>query len=424
MNSFIIAGTSSSVGKTTITKALLSQMNNVQAFKIGPDFIDPLHHQKITKKPSYNLDLFAYGEEKTAFIFNRYKSEINVIEGVMGLYGGLNHSLDNYSSAHLSRVLNLPVILVVSGDKKDSSLAAEILGYINYDKNVRIIGVIINNVNKTQYDYHKENVESLGIKVFGYLPKLDEPLLERHLGLVLPEEINEYDLLINNLREISSKTLEIDLIMKHTVDSFEYTNHNYFEDIIDCHKNKTIAITNDSAFSFFYQLHLDMLKVSGAKIKFFSPLVDELPEADLYFFAGGYPENHLPILAENKRIIKQIRNTHKKIIAECGGFIYLSKGMQVLDEFYPLVGLYDIETILTDKLDVSHFGYLDINTKDGYKLKGHEFHYSKTRCINEEYEYYEVINKNYKTGFKNKNVIAGYPHIMWFSNIDYFKKIF
>ncbi|PAT02231.1 hypothetical protein CI105_02495 [Candidatus Izimaplasma bacterium ZiA1] len=424
MNSFIVAGTSSSVGKTTVTKSLLSIIKHAQAFKVGPDFIDPLHHKKITGKPSYNLDLFAYQEDKTKFIFNQYKSEVNIIEGVMGLYGGLNHELDNFSTAHLSRTLNLPVILVVNGEKKDSSLAAEILGYINYDKRVNIVGVIINNITKKQYDYHKDNIEKIGTKVFGYLPKLDVTIKERHLGLKLPEEIVEYDEFISNLSKVAKETIELDLLLSNTVDNNSYETKDYFKTIINCHKNKIIAVSKDKAFSFFYDLHIEMLKKSGAIIKYFSPIHDSLPEADLYFFSGGYPENHLEELVLNKKIFNQLKDTTKKIIAECGGFIFLSNGIEVKDTYYDLVGLYNIDTIFTNKLDMAHFGYLDIVTKDNHCIKGHEFHYSKTLNISEDYDYYNVLNKGYKTGYKNNNIIAGYPHIMWFSNIDYFKKIF
>ena len=147
MKGFVLAGTRSGIGKTTVSMGLMATFEDVAPFKVGPDYIDPSFHKFITGNKSYNLDLFLMGEDGVRYSFEKHSKEISIVEGVMGLYDGLGNSLDNYSTAHLSRILKLPVILVVDAAGKSTSIAAEVLGYKNLDSRVNIAGVIINKVN-------------------------------------------------------------------------------------------------------------------------------------------------------------------------------------------------------------------------------------------------------------------------------------
>lgn len=193
MKGFIIAGVSSGIGKTTLSMGLMSLFENVSPFKVGPDYIDPGFHQFVTGNKSYNLDLFMMGEEGVRYSFAQHHKNISIVEGVMGLYDGIDHSLDNNSTAHLSRVLGLPVILVVDGKGKGSSIAAQVLGYKLFDSRVNIAGVIINRVGEAMYNYYKEAIEKFtGIECIGYLP--EDKTLEvgsRHLGLLQAGEIED-----------------------------------------------------------------------------------------------------------------------------------------------------------------------------------------------------------------------------------------
>ncbi|KFZ26726.1 MAG: Cobyrinic acid A,C-diamide synthase [Candidatus Izimaplasma bacterium HR2] len=426
MKTIIIAGTNSGVGKTTITKALLTLIDNAQAFKMGPDFIDPSFYRYITKRNVYNLDLFCYQEDKLKYVFNRYKKSINIIEGVMGLYGGLGFTLDNHSTAHTARTLDAPILLVVDGKHKDSSIQAEVLGYIKRDERLNIKGVIINNVSKKMYQYLSNALQEINIKTYGYLPKVqDITIPERHLGLLQAQDIDNLDLNLNRLKEVANETIDVGEIVKDFDHTFNYQGIEYFDIIKDIFLNKTIAITKDESFSFFYDLHLEMLKCSGANIVYFSPLHDtSLPTADLYYFSGGYPEIYVEELSKNTSIFKEIKETSKAIYAECGGYIYLSKSILINNKKTSLVNLFFSDIVMTKMLDFKHFGYLDIITKDGYKIKGHEFHYSKLIDSKEKDNYYNVVNKEYITGVIKENIKGGYPHILWLSNLEYYKKIF
>ena len=187
MKGFIIAGTKSGIGKTTITLGLMKNFQNVSPFKIGPDYIDGRFHEYATKNPSYNLDYFLMKEEGIKYSFLKHRKDMSIIEGVMGLYDGLGDELSNGSTAHISKILNLPIILVVDGEKRGTSISAEVLGYKNFDPEINICGVIINRVtSKKAYDILASSIEKYtGITCLGYLPKIQEVELgERHLGLM------------------------------------------------------------------------------------------------------------------------------------------------------------------------------------------------------------------------------------------------
>ncbi len=421
MKSIMVAGTNSGVGKTTVTQALLSLLPNPKAFKIGPDFIDPTYHRYITKKDVHNLDLFCYKDEVVQYLFDTFKEDINVLEGVMGLFAGLNHSRDNYSTAHISRVLNTKILLVVDGEHKDTSIQAEVLGYMKLDPTIQIAGVLLNNVTEGMYHYLSDALKEIDVKTYGYIPPLDFKIKERHLGLLQAQEVKDLDINIEKLRDVCKKTIMIDEIQRDFTHDFHYDSTDYFETLSGTLSHIKVAYTEDEAFSFMYDTHIEMLKRSGAELIKFSPLHDErLPEADLYIFTGGYPELHLEQLMKNHSMIQSIKKTTKKIYAECGGYIYLSKGIYIEDEFYEMVGLHQDTIQMTKKLDIKHFGYLDIETSDGFNIRGHEFHYSKLHKSNETKRYYNVKNKGYSTGVKKDNFLVGYPHILWFSNINYF----
>src|SRR3712207_233575 len=181
----------------SISMALMSAFDNVSPFKVGPDYIDPGFHEFITGNPSYNLDMFMMGEEGVRYSFYKHHKNISIIEGVMGLYDGMDNSLDNYSSAHLARFLGVPVILVVDSIGKSTSIAAQILGYKMLDSRVNIAGVIINKVSSVKtYAIFKEAIEKYtGIKCLGFIEKNDTlSISSRHLGLLQAREID-------NLRE-------------------------------------------------------------------------------------------------------------------------------------------------------------------------------------------------------------------------------
>lgn len=457
MKKILISGTMSNSGKTTVSNVLMSAFKNVAAFKVGPDYIDPGYHELFTGNKSYNLDAFMFDEDILKHIFEtgaRGKN-IAIIEGVMGLYDGIGHEKNNFSTAHVARILDVPVILVVNAKGISTSLAAEVLGFKLFDKNVKIKGVILNNVSSEKlYLNLKEAVERFtGIECVGYLPKNEKLSVEsRHLGLKQAFELKkskELDEKKQLFNEIAQNCLNLERIyeiaeefeIKGDLDSFEL-----IKDLKNKYKGKRVGIAKDEAFSFYYNSNLDLMKFCGLEIIEFSPVFDkEVPQnVDLIYFGGGYPELYAKELSENKTMIESIRKAHKngvRIYGECGGFIYLTKSLKLLNgEKYDFVNLFDIEISMKNRLNIGRFGYINIdcnyeeenftennhNKKFKIQTKGHEFHYSEITKNNENnyfYNIYKQDGRKWNCGYKNGSALAGYPHIAFYSNIDFMRYI-
>ena len=430
MKGFLIAGTKSGIGKTTVSMGLMSCFSDVSPFKIGPDYIDGKFHEYVTGNKSYNLDFFLMGEDGARESFLKHHKNFSIAEGVMGLYDGIDNSLDNGSSAHISRILNLPVILIVDGTGRSTSVAAEIMGYQNFDKRVNIIGVIINKISSEKtYEILKEAVEKYcKIKCFGYIPKLENiSLSSRHLGLVEAYEVQDLKEKIEVLKKEFQKTIDIKAIYETVEINPHYKLKNIFSDFKDKYKNIKIGIAKDNAFSFYYNDNIEFLENMGAEIKYFSPLKDEkIPDnVDMLYFGGGYPENYAAELENNISMINSIRDFYNKngvIYGECGGFIYLSKKLIILDgKEYNFVNLTENIIEMKNRLDIGRFGYINIRYRENLCGKGHEFHYSKIKEEGKEKKEFKIEKPNgrkWECGYSSKNLLCGYPHIHFFKSSD------
>ena len=430
MKGFLIAGTKSGIGKTTVSMGLMSCFSDVSPFKIGPDYIDGKFHEYVTGNKSYNLDFFLMGEDGARESFLKHHKNFSIAEGVMGLYDGIDNSLDNGSSAHISRILNLPVILIVDGTGRSTSIAAEIMGYQNFDKRVNIIGVIINKISSEKtYEILKEAVEKYcKIKCFGYIPKLENiSLSSRHLGLVEAYEVQDLKEKIEVLKKEFQKTIDIKAIYETVEINLSYKLKNIFSDFKDRYKNIKIGIAKDNAFSFYYNDNIEFLENLGAEIKYFSPLKGEkIPDdVDMLYFGGGYPENYAVELENNISMINSIRDFYNKngvIYGECGGFIYLSKKLIILDgKEYNFVNLTENIIEMKNRLDIGRFGYINIRYRENLCGKGHEFHYSKIKEEGKEKKEFKIEKPNgrkWECGYSSKNLLCGYPHIHFFKSSD------
>lgn len=438
MNSILISGTRSGVGKTTVTTAVLSLFENSVPFKLGPDYIDPMFHKFICGYDSINLDLFMLNEETVKSLYTKHScnKEIAILEGMMGLYDGLGNDLDNYSSAHISRVLKIPVILVVDGNKISTSIAAIIKGYEQFDSRVEIKGIIINKVSEAMYLQHKYVIEKYTNTIcLGFLP-YDEQIVikERHLGLMQTSEIKNLRYKIDKLKEIAKNTIDIEEIKRISKTSSLINSYNFqVNKIKNIFKGVKIGIAKDRAFSFYYADNIQLLKYSGMDIEYFSPLEDKhLPDVDCLYIGGGYPEIYSKELSENQSLlndIKQFSDSNKLIYAECGGMMYLSEYIESISGIkYKMCGVLNHNVKMSKRLNINKFGYISLETSDGIKVKGHEFHYSDVYNT-EKSKYYYKVNKinnerEWKDGFFINNTIAGYPHIHFYSNLDFFISIF
>lgn len=430
MKGFLIAGTKSGIGKTTVSMGLMSCFSDVSPFKVGPDYIDGKFHEYVTGNKSYNLDFFLMGEDGVRESFLKHHKNFSIAEGVMGLYDGLDNSLDNGSSAHISRILNLPVILIVDGTGRSTSVAAEITGYQNFDRRVNIIGVIINRVSSEKtYEILKDAIEKYcKIKCFGYIPKMENiSLSSRHLGLVEAYEVYDLKEKIEILKNEFQKTIDIKVIYETAEINPCYELKNIFSDFKDRYKNIKIGIAKDSAFSFYYNDNIEFLENLGAEIKYFSLLKDEkIPDnVDMLYFGGGYPENYAVELENNISMINSIRDFYNKngvIYGECGGFIYLSKKLITLDgKEYNFVNLTENIIEMKNRLDIGKFGYINIRYGENLCGKGHEFHYSKIKEAGKEKKEFKIEKPNgrkWECGYSSKNLLCGYPHIHFFKSSD------
>ena len=455
-----IAGTHSGCGKTTISLGLMASLvsrgYNVQPFKVGPDFIDPGHHNYITGRDSHNLDGWMLPPSENKVIFSCYAgdADVVVVEGVMGLFDGFSATDDAGSTAQIAKLLGLPVILVVDASSMARSVAALVQGYVQFDSDVQVKGVILNRVGSER---HKKvlirSLEEIGTTVYGTLPKNNDITIpSRHLGLVTGDTFYQdgNGSLLKKLVDFVENNVDLDMLLADTICRLPRLHSSSFilhPSSFATHPSSfatrpssfptppskiRIAVARDKAFCFYYADNLRLLAEAGAELVFFSPLKDKkLPEniAGLYI-GGGYPELYCSVLASNSSLIADIRQFALRggvIYAECGGFVYLMKGITTLSgEFYPMCGLFDL-TARMSKRRVA-LGYREVITlkksflgQAGMVIRGHEFHYSYIE--QEEYKkcikIYRVKDSNKMEsdeGFLRDNILGSYIHLHFRSN--------
>ncbi len=415
MMGIVIAGTHSGVGKTTvgmcIAAALKKRGYRVQPFKVGPDFIDPTHYSFCDW--AVNLDVFMMGENgvKRSFCKWMQNKDFALIEGVMGLFDG--YKFTSYSStAHISKILKIPVVLVVDARGIAYSVLAMFEGYKNFDREVNVAGIVINRGTK----YHeklKRLFQDRGYRFLGVLPKSEElEIGSRHLGLKLGYEINKD---WRRLAEYCEAHIDIDAIIELAEVELECSERS--EEIVD--SERKIGIPLDEAFAFYYRDNLDKLKNFG-KLEFFSALKGEFVECDMYYIGGGYPE--LYELSKFSKFIKKEATSGKPIYAECGGFMSLCRGIEIEGKKKKMAGVLDIDIIFTKKLQA--LGYVEgrVVRENPFfvgRFRGHEFHYSYAIPDPDVKFAFEVSGKgivNGKDGAYAYKVLAGYSHIHFYSS--------
>lgn len=437
---FAAAGSGS--GKTTFTcgflQALLNLGKTPVSFKCGPDYIDPMFHSEVLGLQSRNLDLFFTNEEVTKYLLykNSQKGQIAVLEGVMGYYDGLAGISTEASSYHLARVTQTPVILILDCKGKSLSILAEIKGFLEYKKDHNIQGVILNRFPAALYEDFKELIEKeLGIRAYGYLPVMDSCMLEsRHLGLVTAKEVGNLKGIIKDLAEQIEKTVDLQGLIHLAGKASPLNCSQQLEMKLDSKriidKKVRIAVAYDHAFCFYYQDNLELLEELGAEIVKFSPLEDKKLPDEIHgiLLGGGYPEINLEQLSNNitmRNDIKKAAEQGMPIWAECGGFMYLHQWIESQEgRKYPMVGIIEGTSYPTGKLN--RFGYITLTAKTdnflcqaGEQMKGHEFHYWDSNHNGEEFLAEKPLRKRkWDCILLEGNMIAGYPHVHFYSNIN------
>jgi len=409
---FLIAAPTSGSGKTTIARGLMALFTQkglkVQPFKCGPDYIDTKFHAAVCGRPSINLDTFMASPEHVRELFAHYgqEADICIVEGMMGLFDGYDR--ERGSAYEIAKVLDIPVVLVVDAKSAAYSMAALLSGFINFRKDIRFAGVIFNKVGSPKhFEMLKQVCEDLGIECFGYLPK--NPSLEqgsRYLGLDFSEKMENQELIRLLEKHVDWEALKIPTLGIN----YSHTGKKIFP-----HWEKKILIArNDESFSFVYQEVID----SFASVTYFDPET-EVPDfagIDLLYLPGGYPEKHLEALARNetcRRAIKDYAEQGGRVVAECGGMMYLCERIVTDEDEYPMCGVlpYSISARQADrKLSLGYRGF----KLDGKEYRGHEFHYTQFLGDVPEsiVQVYNAKGEPVSTPvFKYKNVIASYTHL-------------
>ena len=481
----MIAAEKSGGGKTLFTCALLSllkeKIQEVRAFKCGPDYIDPMFHRTVLEIPSRNLDSFFADEDTLRYLLGREvlemekfpESRIAVLEGVMGFYDGLGGVSERSSAWEVADLTDTPVILLVDMKGRSLSALASIKGFLDYKEKSHVTGVIFNRLSPMLYPGLKERAErELGIRVFGYVPELKNLTLEsRHLGLVMPEEIlgirERLDLIKEKVRaginldgiiEESGRAAEIEVKLPEAVRQFcnvdcgKVLNNSaaqHIENIADAKKiydsgnthevkstlsdrsvKKTVvAVAKDEAFCFYYEDNLDLLKKLGAEIQYFSPIHDRnLPVGTCaVYLGGGYPELHAKALSENismRNAIRQAVMEEMPCIAECGGYLYLKDSIMDPDGVeWSMAGVLPGGSRDTGKL--GRFGYITVTSKKegllgpaGTEFRAHEFHHWDSEENGTDFAAKKPVGtRGWDCGYTTESFYAGFPHLYFYSNV-------
>ncbi|GDX05102.1 cobyrinate a,c-diamide synthase [Buttiauxella sp. A111] len=432
---FILAGTSSGCGKTTVTLGLLSLLKQrglrVQPCKVGPDYLDTGWHSAVTGTCSLNLDRFMLPVFTLNALFaeRMQHADIAVIEGVMGLFDGYGTDPDYCSTAGMAKQLNCPVILLVDGKAVSTSIAATVMGFQRFDPALPLAGVIVNRVNsESHYQLLKSAIERYcNVPVLGYVPRVEGVSLpERHLGLVTARESVVNSQPWTDFANVLENTLDIDQLLALSVCDALPSGAWPELPSVDSGKGLTLALADDEAFNFYYADNIALLERAGVRIVRFSPLHDsQLPECQMIWFGGGYPELYAQKLSANHAMRAQILAAHQQGVAiygECGGLMYLGSSLQDSHGVtYPMVGAIPGHSAMGKKL--TRFGYCEsralvptLLADAGETLRGHEFHYSdftpETPAVMASSKTRDgAVLQTWSGGWQVGNTFASYLHI-------------
>jgi cobyrinic acid a,c-diamide synthase len=438
----VIAGTSSGVGKTTVTvalvRALAAEGLKVAAFKCGPDYLDPTYHARAAKRPCHNLDGWMMGREAVLATFRRASEDcdIAIIEGVMGLFDGASPTGEEGSTAEIAKWLAAPVVLVIDASGMARSVAAVAQGFARFDAALDLTGIICNRVgSRGHLDLLRRACESPPV-LGGFLKEPELSFPERHLGLFTADERALPESKLAAWGKTAAEWLGTSALLARARAAPEPQGGVSIELAPTAmapppEERCRIALAWDEAFHFYYEDNLARLEALGAKLVRFSPVHDtRLPDADGLYLGGGYPEAHAAMLSQNAGMRSQIERFARAagpIYAECGGLMYLSRAIITRDGVtHPMVGVVSADTIMKDRL--AALGYVEVETQEptvlgpaGLRFRGHQFRYSELVATNEPAAHPYTMRKRRggetsAEGFATGRVLASYVHAHFASN--------
>ncbi len=447
----LVAAPGSGSGKTLLTTGLLTLFQNrgirCRSFKCGPDYIDPMFHKYVLGIDSCNLDSFFLPQEELRALFQKRAAdaELSILEGVMGYYDGIGGNSTAASTYEVAKITDTPVILVLDGKGSSLSLAAQMKGFLDYRKDSHICGVILNKTNKMVGERLRPEIEKLGVRYLGAVPVCETmDIKSRHLGLTMPQEQSELRGHLNAFAKQLEEYLDVDGILELAGCSGEKlpeagkTEQSNQTDLnqeetkqdeirpIDSESEpptRRMAVAMDKAFCFYYQENLDFLRQHGWELIPFSPLHDAaLPEqVHAILLGGGYPELYAKELSANEPMLASIRNAHAegiKILAECGGFLYLQEHLEdEMGNCWPMVGLIHADGFRTEKL--GRFGYISLTQNGAVRIKGHEFHYWESTAPGSAFRAEKPqSDRGWDCMYRTDSLLAGFPHLYYLSGPD------
>ncbi|HCU53287.1 MAG TPA: cobyrinic acid a,c-diamide synthase [Gammaproteobacteria bacterium] len=445
MNRLLISAAHKSSGKTTLTIGLcaaLAQRGHVlQPYKKGPDYIDPLWLSLASGRPCHNLDFFLMGNSEIEDVF-RHRSEgadLALIEGNKGLYDGLDLDGSN-SNAALAKLLATPVVLVIDARGMTRGVAPLILGYQAFDRDIRIAGVILNQLGGSRHERklravieHYTNVPVIGAVQHDDTLRIDE----RHLGLVPSNEASEASRKINTIADAISAQVDLKQLLEIAASAPSMPEQLPASTLhITTTPSSTkpspvrIGIARDAAFAFYYPADLESLERHGAILVPFDTLRDaHLPAVDALLIGGGFPETHMRALEANTSLRSEIRLAIENglpVYAECGGLMYLSRSLTWHGQTSKMVGALPADTVMHARPQGR--GYVRMRetpyapwpsvtaSRENVEIRAHEFHYSSLADVADNLVYaYEMVRgtgiDGRRDGIVYRNVLACYTHM-------------
>jgi cobyrinic acid a,c-diamide synthase len=441
----VLAALRGGAGKTLISLGLLAAWRQYHGmrlvpFKKGPDYIDSGWLAMAAQQPCYNLDPFLMTAEEMlrSFVQRSATSDGSLIEGNRGLYDGVDIR-GSFSTAELAKLLRAPVILIVDATKVTRTAAAQVLGCIRFDPEVRIAGVLLNQVaGKRHEQILRGAIEHYcEIPVLGVIPKQPRNLFpERHLGLVPPEEADNIPEALDFAAKQMSECVDLESLMciAKTAEPLGWPlNGPETPKGLEANGPLVIGVIRDAAFQFYYPENLEALEDRGASVKAISSFESHpLPPLDALYIGGGFPETHLEVLAGNSVFRTSLQREIERglpVYAECGGLMFLCRGIHRGEIVFPMTGLFPFDVVLERKPQGHGYTLMEcVNDNPffakGATLKGHEFHYSRIVGNDPAFPFVFRLRKGHGIvagwdGICYKNVLASYSHIHAVGNADW-----
>lgn len=430
----VVSAIRGGLGKTTLSLGIIAAWRakgrQVAVFKKGPDFIDAGWLGAAAGRPCYNLDLFIMERERILRSFGDHTAAADaaLIEGNRGLYDGVDES-GTYSTARLAQLLGTPVALIVDGTKASSTVAAIVLGCQQYDTDVDLKGIILNNVSPGRHEtvIRKAIEQHTGIRVVGAVPRQKKgEFPERHMGLTPFHEHPEVERAIQGAAAVAERYLDLDALwdIAATASELAVPDGPLQKKSADL-GSVAIGVIRDRAFQFYYPDNIEALEQHGAQVLEINALKDRtLPEIDALYIGGGFPETQAAELAANQSFCKAIKTAADNglpIYAECGGLIYLGRNLKVNEKTYSMTAVLPVDFVLEQRPQAHGYTVLEVEGKSpfldkGVSIRGHEFHYSRVASAPDQLSYAYQVGRGFgidgkSDGLVYNNVLASYTHL-------------